>query len=300
MKLLTGGSGPKLSPLIKTLAIGKKQRKSKTKPLERRRGIDIPETPQICLEEFVPMIGSRMMLFEGEDECSDGSFFESSNHSIVEELDEESSDDSSLSEGELGRSFVEEKLVEKSEKKELKAKRKQSSADFEAEENPVVGNKFGKTLQEEAWMSDSSEEESEETLKMESDLANGDITSILSFLRVSDDKVLQVPKSRVKSQLEFQPEGLKQRRSKSVSLSKKSDTNQSSSILVLDCYFCQKLVYGSNNIACFSVCEHYVHEFCLLELIDHRKYAPVVENKWTEDGMACKKEVLFCPKCHKI
>lgn len=59
------------------------------------------------------------------------------------------------------------------------------------------------------------------------------------------------------------------------------------------CYCCKQKVFNSQDVACFSICEHTIHEYCLMELIEINKY---------ENGNLDKKarQVLFCPHCKKI
>lgn len=61
---------------------------------------------------------------------------------------------------------------------------------------------------------------------------------------------------------------------------KLSKTNNS--ILAKTCFFCEKTIYNNQPLSCFRICEHYMHEECLEEIVG-RNYMQI-----------------FCPLCQSF
>lgn len=258
------------------------------KKKQRERGIQIPYTPQPNWEELRK--ASQLILEEDEDEeeekgmdFEESSFFDSSTNSITEEDSEEdwsSGDDSSLSEGVLEKA---------GEVMQVKTENKCKSIEQEIQKTDFI-----EAIQDEVMT------------EKESDEAKGDICSVLSFLRVTGAKEIKVPliksKSRYSSFINFKAQ--KGNRSQSVEKIRKVDKKTKE--LTQICQICNERVYNSQDVACFFVCEHYLHEFCLLELIDHQKYQTLPLKNLNKKGQNEKnnsylnEENLFCPKCHQF
>lgn len=61
----------------------------------------------------------------------------------------------------------------------------------------------------------------------------------------------------------------------------------------LNCQVCRQKVFNGQEVACFSICEHYMHELCLVEMINRKCFK-------SEKNTSCSPLPLFCPKCSKI
>lgn len=58
------------------------------------------------------------------------------------------------------------------------------------------------------------------------------------------------------------------------------------------CHCCNEKVFNQQDVACFSICEHQIHEYCLMELIEAHKYK---SNKTTK-----RDATVFCLYCAQI
>lgn len=184
-------------------------------------------------------------------------------------------------EEEGGVSFVEESFTSDSENSSLTS---QSESSFTSSENSIE-SKGSIADRMSQFTSSSSSIASLLTIE-----AQGDTKSILSFLILKEGKerhkaCIDSPKSHGIG--EEGPESQLQGRS---CLNKELDFEGAKSFN-LECQICQKRVFNGQEVACFSICEHYMHEFCLIELINRKCF---------KFDCGDERQPLFCPKCCSI
>jgi len=270
----------------------------------RERGIQIPFTPQPNWEELrlaQRELGKESIQnIDGDGQFEESSFFDSSTNSITEEDSEEefsSDSDSSLSESDSSMSEGILEMDQRAKPTKIENKCFSLEKDLDIFENQKVENRQSLMPLE--------AEERDFLSEKESDEAQGDNGSVLSFLRVTGAKDIKVPQFQAKSRrFSANSIAIKGKRSRSMGNDPIRINDNKTTVLAQKCQICDQRVYNSQDVACFSVCEHHLHEFCLLELIDHKKFqleslksehiTDKQPNRFVASGC------LFCPKCHQL
>lgn len=160
------------------------------------------------------------------------------------------------------------------------------------------------------------DESSEESLpELSSHKAFNRTPSILSFLIMKDGRqkiianqaISTTPEGNLQGNGGFSPKILSRRTNLGVALRSRSITSRNHQIKIRSqstpkicqsaevsskhtCHCCDQKVFNNQDVACFSICEHRVHEFCLMELIEVSKYQPRNDTKPRGD-------IVFCPHC---
>lgn len=179
--------------------------------------------------------------------------------------------------------------------------------EFKNDQKLIPG--FLEIHEDDSFTTDSSEEDtvvsSHKALKRSS--------SVVSFLILTDakeiktnmvvqssQKIKDTPEKAFKESVQITKRSSSQAKTFG-NLSKKESARKTSVHIVLPmdtqvdiCSCCQAAMFNQQDVACFSICEHKIHQFCLMELLEVQKYKqhPFEEKK---NGAT-----VFCPNCAQI
>lgn len=154
-------------------------------------------------------------------------------------------------------------------------------------ENTLQSGKEGKASEDSNGKSSQFTSSSSDQSTCHSFVARGNTQSVLSFLVLRGGKDKHTSFSRPNNSLyNMHATAAKEVASRLSGI--EGDTRECDSHQDLLCQICNEKVFNKQEVACFSICEHYLHEFCLIEMINRKCFKFDVDQK---------NKSLFCPKC---